>query len=163
MSKILVPIKSYSDLALSASYFAIELAKRTSQAKVFFLIFQSPNPKPGKGREPDSSWQAQFEALVHQALDEKVNLELLHSSKSYVQAISQFVKDYHIGEVIIALPSEEDGPAKEIRQDLKHLQGKAECRLVTVKSKEEGGGSPSLKTSPNIQKVNTEVAGKEKG
>jgi hypothetical protein len=144
MSKILVPIKDFSALALSASYFAIELAKRTSQAKVYFLIFQPPSPKPGRGRDSDSPWQKQFEALVHQALGEKINLELFHSSQNYVQAISQFVKDYHIGEVIIALPSEEDGPAKEIRQDLKQLQGKAECRLVTVKPKEEGGGSSNV-------------------
>jgi len=163
MSKILVPIKGFSELALSASYFAIELAKRTSQAKVFFLIFQPSNQKSGKGRDTDSLWQKQFEELVRQALDEKINLELFQSSKNYVPAISQFVKDYHIGEVIIALPSEEDGAAKEIRQDLKHLQGKAECRLVTVKPKDEGSGSPFIKTSPSIQKINTEVTGKEKG
>ena len=140
MSKILVPVKDFSPLSLSASYFAIELAKRTSQTKIYFLIFQSPNPqiKDSKGRNSESNWRKQFEALIHQALSDKMNLEIFYSAEDYVQAIAQFVKDYHIGEVIIALPSEEDGLSREIRQDIQKLQGKVECRLVTVRPKEEG-------------------------
>jgi hypothetical protein len=140
MSKILVPIKDFSALSLSASYFAIELAKRTSQTKIFFLIFQPPDLKPAKeikGRSSESNWQKQFETLIHQALGDKMNLEIFYSSDDYVQAVSRFAKDYHIGEVIIALPSEEDGLSKEIRQDIKKLQGKVECRLVTVRPKED--------------------------
>jgi hypothetical protein len=143
MSKILVPIKEFSALSLSASYFAIELAKRTSQTKIFFLIFQPPDPKPvkeGKGRSSESNWQQQFETLIHQALGDKMSLEMFYSSEEYVRAISRFVEDYHIGEVIIALPSEEEGLSKEMRQDIQKLQGRVECRLVTVRPKEEGAG-----------------------
>jgi hypothetical protein len=146
MNKILVPIKDFSSLSLSASYFAIELAKRTSQTKIFFLIFRPPNPKEAheiKGpysRRDESSWQKQFETLIHQALGDKMNLEMFYSSDEYVQAVSRFVVDYHIGEIIIALPSEQDALSKEIRQDIQKLQGKVECRLVTVRPKEEGAG-----------------------
>jgi hypothetical protein len=148
MNKILVPIKDFSAPSLSASYFAIELAKRTSQTRIFFLIFRRPlsgegkDPKGPAGREGEPSWQKQFETLIHQALSEKMDLEMHHSSDEYVQAVARFVVDHHIGEVIIALPSEEDGLFREIRQDIQKLQGKVECRLVTVRPKEEGGGSP---------------------
>lgn len=150
MNKILVPVKDFSALSLSASFFAIELAKRTSQTKIFFLIFRSGNPeeaqefKGNSSRSGEFSWQKQFETLIHQALGDKMNLEMFYSSDEYVQAIPRFVEDYHIGEIIIALPSEEDGLFKEIQQDIKKLQGKVECRLVTVRPKEEGIG-------PNLQ------------
>jgi hypothetical protein len=148
MNKILVPIKDFSALSLSASYFAIELAKRTSQTRIFFLIFQQPLAKEGKdpkvpsAREGESSWHKRFETLIHQALDDKIDLELHYSSDEYVQSVTRFVVDHHIGEIIIALPSEEDGLSREIRQDIQKLQSKVECRLVTVRPKEEGGGSP---------------------
>jgi RNase H-fold protein (predicted Holliday junction resolvase) len=67
-----------------------------------------------------------------------MNLEMYYSGDEYVQAITRFALDHHISEIVIALPADEDGSAKEILQDIQKLQGKVECQLVTVKPKEEG-------------------------
>jgi hypothetical protein len=141
MNKILVPIKDFSTLSMSASYFAIEFAKRTPQTKIFFLIFTRTNPSQTK-RFPtpavESPWQKPFENLVQQALGDKMNLEIYYSTDEYIKAITRFVQDHHISEIIIALPADEDALSKEICQDIQKLQGKVECQLVTVRPKEEG-------------------------
>jgi hypothetical protein len=154
MNKILVPIKDFSALSMSASYFAIEFAKRTPQTKIFFLIFTRTNAKEIKRFPPpsvDSPWQKPFENLVQQALGDKMNLEIYYSTDDYVQAITRFVQDHHISEIIIALPADEDELSKEIRLDIQKLQGKVECQLVTVKPKEEGeAASSQRKNKPLI-------------
>ena len=44
MIRVLVPIDAFSHLTLSATYFALEFAKR-NPAKVFFLILERPRKK----------------------------------------------------------------------------------------------------------------------
>jgi hypothetical protein len=140
MNKILVPIKDFSALSLSASYFAVEFAKRTSQTKILFLIFSKSGTKDNKGGPAlisDNPWQRRFDNLVQQALGEKINLALHYSEEDYIKDIPRFVRDHHIAELIIALPPGQDEVSNEVRQDIQKLRGKVECQLVTVRVREE--------------------------
>ena len=47
MIRVLVPIDAFSQLTISATYFALEFAKR-NPAKIFFLILDEPECKNDK-------------------------------------------------------------------------------------------------------------------
>jgi hypothetical protein len=139
MHKLLVPIEHFSGLSLSATYFAIEFAKR-NPAKIFFLIF-SPPPREEGGSSPavkkDQFQRNQFDELIQQARAEKINLEIFYSNEDLVEATRQFSRDHNMTEIIIALPMEQDPVYLTLVEQIGLLRNGLESRLIIVKPKEE--------------------------
>lgn len=137
MNKILVPIEQFSWLSLSASYFAIEFAKR-NPTKILFLLF-SPSPEgqePSAGKKADS-FPKQFDALVQQARTDKINLELLYSNEEYMQTVQHFARDHNISEIIIAVPPVQDPVHNKIIQQIESLRNSVSSQIVIVRTKED--------------------------
>jgi hypothetical protein len=139
MHKLLVPIQDFSGLSLSATYFAIEFAKR-NPAKIFFLIF-SAFPKSKEGFVPPLKKgdlrRNQFEDLLDRAREEKINLEIFYSNEDFYEVTSQFFKDHSLTEIIVALPSETDPAYPKVMDRVGQLRNSLESQLIIVKPKEE--------------------------
>jgi hypothetical protein len=141
MNKLLVPIENFSDLALAATYFAIEFAKR-NPAKLFFLIFTAaqqgqPGPPLVPGEKEGDLLRKQFEDLLQRARAEKINLELFYSNENFQEVTTRFSKDHGLTEIIIALPSERDPAYPRLVEQVGRLRPNLESRLIIVKPKEE--------------------------
>jgi hypothetical protein len=139
MHKLLVPIEDFSGLSLSATYFAIEFAKR-NPAKLFFLIFSNfPQEEPGSGaaEKKGNLRRKQFEELLQGARAEKINLEIFHSNGDFYEGTSQFSKDHSLTEIIIALPFERDPAYPRLMEQVGQLRNNLESQILIVKPKEE--------------------------
>ena len=139
MHKLLVPIEDFSGLSLSATYFAIEFAKR-NPAKLFFLIFSNfPQEEsgPGTAEKKGHPRRKQFEELLQGARAEKINLEIFYSNGDFYEGTSQFSKDHSLTEIIIALPSERDPAYPRLMEQVGQLRNNLESQLIIVKPKEE--------------------------
>jgi len=138
MNRILVPIEKFSPLSLSASYFAIKFAKR-NPAKVLFLVFSSASLDEASSstEKEEARWRRQFDGLIQQARTEKVNLELFFSDSEYLEAVSQFARDYNATEIILALPQVQDPIYPKLIREVKALRNYVENRIVIVRPKGE--------------------------
>lgn len=139
MHKLLVPIENFSGLSLTATYFAIEFAKR-NPAKIFFLIFSNvPLEKEGSGLSIQNVdlHRKEFEKLLQGARSEKINLEIFHSNEDFYEVTSQFSKDHSLTEIIIALPSEKDPAYPRLMEQVGQLRNNLESPLIIVRPKEE--------------------------
>ena len=163
MHKLLVPIENFSGLSLSATYFAIEFAKR-NPAKLFFLIFSDllqEKEASAVSSEKGDLPRKQFEALLQHARAEKINLEIFYSSDDFFEITSQFSRDHGLTEIIIALPSEKDAAYSRLMDQVGLLRNNLESQLILVKPKEEktmtsegenarGDQPPATKPKPSI-------------
>jgi len=159
MHKLLVPIENFSGLSLSATYFAIEFAKR-NPAKLFFLIFSNfPQEEPGSvaADKMGDLPRKQFEELIQRARAEKINLEIFYSKEDFYEVTSQFSKDHGLTEIIIALPSERDSAYPRLMEQVGQMRKNLESQLIIVKPKEEkivtaekvyAGGDPPSAQKP---------------
>jgi len=139
MNKILVPIQQFSWLSLSASYFAIEFAKR-SPTKIQFLIFAETcgeEKGPASPKKKEEPWRRQFDGLIQQAREEKIELELFFSNEKYLEGVSQFARDHNTARIIIALPQVQDTIYDTLIQDVNFLRSQVENQIVIIKPKEE--------------------------
>ena len=137
MHKLLVPIENFSGLSLSATYFAIEFAKR-NPAKIFFLIFSDfPQEKKDSTASPKrvDLQRKQFEDLLQHARTEKINLEIFYSNEDFHEVTSQFSRDHGLTEIIIALPSERDPAYSRLMDQVGLLRNNLESQLILVKPK----------------------------
>jgi hypothetical protein len=147
MNKILVPIQNFSQLSLSASYFAIKFAKR-NPTKILFLIFSGDSweATPSLLRKDEETWRRQFDGLIQQARMEKVNLELFFSNDEFLQGVSQFARDHNTTEIVIALPQAQDTTYPKLIQNVNALRNQGENQIVIVRPKEDqsvdGGTEP---------------------
>ena len=134
-----MPIKDFSLLTLSASYFAIEFAKR-KPARVMFLIF-SPPPLAEEAPLPPvdeaEKRQKQFEGMVQQGRGKRIDLELYFSQDEYFGAVGQFVRDHNVTQIIMAVPPSHAESYGKFVQEINTLRSRVECQLVTVRPKEE--------------------------
>jgi hypothetical protein len=162
MHKLLVPIENFSGLSLSATYFAIEFAKR-NPAKLFFLIFSNfPQEESGSMdvEKKGDLQRKQFEDLLQRARAEKINLGIFYSKEPFYEGTSQFSKDHGLTEIVMALPSERDPAYLRLMEQVGQMRNDLESQLIIVKPKEEkivpleevkaGGDSPPvLKPRPH--------------
>jgi len=140
MIRVLVPIDAFSHLTLSATYFALEFAKR-NPARVFFLILGAADEttsrmerNPGKKEE----WPALFKQLLQRGREHQVNLEIHHSQEDYLTAISRLVEQHNIDDIIIAVPPVVDETHTQIQRLIELLRHQVQCHIITVKPKEVG-------------------------
>lgn len=139
MHKLLVPIENFSGLSLSATYFAIEFAKR-NPAKLLFLIFSNfLQEEPGSlaAEKMGDLHRKQFEELLQGARSEKINLEIFYSNEDFFEVIAQFSRDHSLTEIIIALPSEKDPAYPRLMEQVGQLRNNLESPLIIVRPKEE--------------------------
>jgi hypothetical protein len=140
MIRVLVPIEAFSHLTLSATYFALEFAKR-NPAKIYFLMLELPGAKSSY-KEQTFKEEAQLPALFQQLLqrgrEQQVNLEIHHSQEDYLIAISQMAEQYNIDDIIIAVPPPADQTHSQIQRLIELLRHQVQCHIITVKPKEVG-------------------------
>jgi hypothetical protein len=137
MHKLLVPIQNFSGLSLSATYFAIEFAKR-NPAKLLFLIFSNfDQGGSGSMTAKGDLHRKQFEELLQGARSEKINLEIFYSNEDFYEVTSQFSKDHSLTEIIVALPSEKDPAYLRLMEQVGQLRNNLESPLIIVRPKEE--------------------------
>ena len=136
MNKILVPIKDFSRLSLSAAYFAVEFSKR-NPTKILFLIFSlsgEGEAVPGNNSNP---WSKSFDDLIQQARAEKINIDLFFSNEGYLDTVSRFARDHHISEIIIAVPPAQEPIYNTLNQEIEALRNSVESQIVIVRPKED--------------------------
>jgi hypothetical protein len=138
MIRVLVPIDAFSQLTLSATYFALEFAKR-NPAKVFFLIMKEPEAISSDERTSrERHFQALFQQLLQRGREQQVKLEIHHSQEDYLTAISRVVTKQYIDDIIIAVPPVTDQTHAQIQHLIKLLRHQVQCHIITVKPKEVG-------------------------
>jgi hypothetical protein len=140
MIRVLVPIDAFSQMTLSATYFALEFAKR-HPAKVFFLIIEASDQKNramGRTSGENAQWQALFNQLLQRGREQQVNLELYHSQEDYLVAISRLARQHSIDDIIIAVPPLVDEAHPQIQRLIELLRHQVQCHIITVKPKEVG-------------------------
>jgi len=139
MIRVLVPIDAFSQLTLSATYFALEFAKR-NPAKIFFLILEEPEVKTTslKLTSEGKQWPALFNQLLQRGREQQVNLEIHHSQEDYLSAISQLAEQHNIDDIIIAVPPVADQTHPHVQLLIELLRHQVRCHIITVKPKEVG-------------------------
>ena len=77
MIRVLVPIDAFSQLTISATYFALEFAKR-NPAKIFFLVLEEPGKKSTIMEQTiqGKQWPELFNQLLQRGREQQVNLEI---------------------------------------------------------------------------------------
>jgi len=135
MNKILVPIEDFSQLSMSAAYFAVEFAKR-NPTKILFLIFSIPPEETGPIKK-NNPWPKPFDELIQQARAEKINLELLFSSEGYLETVHHFARDHNISEIIVAVPPAQEPLYQVFNQKIEALRSRVTSQIVMVRPKED--------------------------
>ena len=138
MLRVLVPIEAFARLALSATYFALEFAKR-HPAKVYFLILADPGSEAG-GEEVASTGRlheaAVFQQLLARARQQQVKVEVEYSQESFAPAIRRVVAQQGIDHIVLALPPVGDPDHLRWHRRLEGLRHQVGCHIITVKPKE---------------------------
>jgi hypothetical protein len=135
MIRVLVPIDAFSQLTLSATYFALEFAKR-NPAKVFFLILEAPDMK--RTSTENDQWRGLFNQLLQRGREHQVNLEIHHSREDYLTALNRVAEQHNIDDIIIAVPPLVDETHPQIQRLIEQLRHQVQCHIITVKPKEVG-------------------------
>ncbi len=138
MIKVLVPIKQYNWLALSAAYFSLEFAKR-NPARILFLLFPSETSAGSQPAMTDhhKDWERRFADLMQRGLTEKIPLELHSSSESFLPALVRFARKQVVSDIILALPSPQDDAHDRTLKMINRLRHRIDCQIIMVKPKEE--------------------------
>jgi hypothetical protein len=140
MIRVLVPIEVFSQLTVSATYFALEFAKR-NPAKIFFLILDGPDAKTksmARTSTAEAQWPALFQQLLQRGREQQVNLEIHHSRADYLTAVSHMTEQQNIDDIIIAVPPPADQAHAQIQRLIELLRHRVQCHIITVKPKEIG-------------------------
>ncbi|MBN2033994.1 MAG: universal stress protein [Deltaproteobacteria bacterium] len=144
MSGFVVPIKEFSPLALASVRFAIEFGKR-SKGRFFFLFVDDPTAiVPGDGGEGESSEhrdriKERIETLIVQGkLNDGLQAEIHCRQGDFIQEVRQFVRDYHIDEIVLAVPEGQEQDREQMNRDVQPLLQLTHCRILTVRPKSKG-------------------------
>jgi hypothetical protein len=140
MIRVLVPIDAFSHLTLSATYFALEFAKR-NPAKIFFLILDPLDEKTQATEQTPRAkdqWPALFQQLLQRGREQQVNLVMHHSQEDYLTAIIHMAEQHNIDDIIIAVPPPADQTHTQSQRLIDLLRHQVQCHIITVKPKEIG-------------------------
>jgi hypothetical protein len=144
MSGFVVPIKEFSPLALASVKFAIEFGKRSKGGFFFLFVDDTAGIEPGVGEGVKTSEQRdrikeRIERLIAQG---KIKYGLqaeIHCRKGdFIQEVRQFVRDFHINEIVLALPEGHEEVDEKVNQDVLPLLQLTHCRILTVRPKRKG-------------------------
>lgn len=139
MIRVLVPIDAFSQLTISATYFALEFAKR-NPSKILFLILDEPAAKTTsmKLKTEGTPWPELFNQLLQRGREQQVNLEIHHSQEDYLTAINHLADQHNIDDIIIAVPPMADQTHAHVQRLIDLLRHQVRCHIITVKPKEVG-------------------------
>ncbi|MGQ9921700.1 MAG: hypothetical protein ACUVRZ_10280 [Desulfobacca sp.] len=136
MIRVLVPIEAMLPLSLSATYFALEFAKR-HPAKVFFLMLAEVEAE-GAGAADRLQEAEIFQQLLARARQQQVEVEVIQAREEYLTAVRQAVAAQGIDDLIIALPPVGDPGYAQCQRRLEQLRHQVPCHIITVRPKEVG-------------------------
>jgi nucleotide-binding universal stress UspA family protein len=145
VTRFLIPIRDCSTPALLAVRFAIEFGKR-SKARLFFLFIDDPGEKNSQSDNSSDS-KTRDAKLIQETIDALINCgrdhdglqtEIHHRSGDYIQEVRQFVRKYHIAEIIVSLPDKYEVSYEQTQKDIDLLLHITHCRILTVKPKTKG-------------------------
>jgi nucleotide-binding universal stress UspA family protein len=144
MSGFVVPIKEFSPLALASVRFAIEFGKR-SKGRIFFLFvddaggIDSGVGERGKFSTARDRIRKRIETLVARGkIHDGLQAEIHCRKGDFVQEVRQFVRDYHIDEIVLALPEGHEKSDEQVNRDVRPLLQLTHCRILTVRPKSKG-------------------------
>jgi nucleotide-binding universal stress UspA family protein len=144
MSGFVVPIKEFSPLALASVRFAIEFGKRSS-GHIFFLFVDDPsciNPcsvERYDTLDDNNKIKEKIEILIAKGKKDDGLIVEIHCRKGdFIQEVRQFVNDYHIDEIVLALPERGDQFYEHVNRDVMTLLQLTHCRILTVRLKNKG-------------------------
>ncbi|MGM0664071.1 MAG: universal stress protein [Thermodesulfobacteriota bacterium] len=145
MSGFVVPIKEFSPLALASVRFAIEFGKR-SNGRLFFLFVDDPsdsNPcaveQFNRLEEINKNIKENIENMIVEGKENDGLQAEIHCRKGdFIQEVRQFVSDYHVNEIVLALPERHDQCYENVNRDVMTLLQLTNCRILTVRLKNKG-------------------------
>ena len=63
----------------------------------------------------------------------------IHCRKGdFIQEVRQFVRDFHINEIVLPLPEGHEEGHEQVNQDVQPLLQLTHCRILTVRPKSKG-------------------------
>lgn len=145
MSGLVVPIKEFSPRALASVRFAVEFGKR-SNGRLFFLFVDDPgdvNPcdfeRLNELEDMNNKVKENIETLIVQGKENDGLQAEIHCRKGdFIQEVRQFVSDYHVDEIVLALPERHDRLYENVNRDVMTLLQLTHCRILTVRQKNKG-------------------------
>lgn len=144
MSGFVIPIKEFSPLALASVRFALEFGKRSKGRFYFLFVDDTAGIVPGVGEDVKSSERRdrikeRIETLIIQGkLNDGLQAEIHCRKGDFIQEVRQFVRDYHINEIVLALPEGHEQSDAHLSRDVQPLLQLTHCRILTVRPKSEG-------------------------
>lgn len=140
MIRVLVPIEAFARLNLSATYFALEFAKR-HPARIIFLIMGEPGLATGEVAVAESGQLSEamvFQQLLERARQQQVDVAVHYSQEEYLTAVRRVVAEQGIDDLVIAVPPVGDPAYPQLHRRLEQLRHQVPCHIITVKPKDEG-------------------------
>jgi nucleotide-binding universal stress UspA family protein len=142
MSGLVVPIKEFSPPALASVRFAVEFGKR-SECRCFFLFVADPADDRPPLPDEESQWYEQgknikrdIESLIKEGKEnDALDVEIHCRKGDFIQEVRQFVNDYHVDEIVLALPEKDDISYENANRNVMTLLQLTHCRILTVRPK----------------------------
>jgi hypothetical protein len=144
MSGFVVPIKEFSPLALASVKFAIEFGKRSKGRFFFLFVDDTAGIDPGVGEGVKTSQERdrikeRIEMLIVQGkINDGLQAEIHCRKGDFIQEVRQFVRDYHIDEIVLALPEGHEQSDEHVNREVQPLLQLTHCRILTVRPKSKG-------------------------
>lgn len=144
MSGFVVPIKEFSPLALASVKFAIEFGKRSKGRFFFLFVDDTAGIDPGVGEGVKTSQERdrikeRIETLIVQGkINDGLQAEIHCRKGDFIQEVRQFVRDYHIDEIVLALPKGHEQSDEHVNREVQPLLQLTHCRILTVRPKSKG-------------------------
>jgi hypothetical protein len=139
MNSILVPLDESDERSLRASYFALELAKRTA-SKVLLLSIEN-GPRVGAVRTgipgQHGEMGGEIERLVNDSLMAGIPIEAHVTGGDYLERVIDFAQRHNVSRVVVALPKRGSAAFAELETRIIALRERLSCVLVTVRSRED--------------------------
>jgi nucleotide-binding universal stress UspA family protein len=144
----LVPIKTLSAPALAAVRFALEFGKRNGGTFYFLFVEDSGSVRPQavpidaagpptsrSAGEQDPGRQAIESQIAQARIDAGLQVESVCRQGDFLQEVRRFVRDHHVGEIILGVPDEPRDGRTQAHPDALLLHQLTHCRILTVKPK----------------------------
>lgn len=147
MLRVLVPIEAKVRPQLAAIYFALEFAKR-HPARIYFLLLSTPGFSPAGKQGGGLEEAGLLEQLLDQARRQRLEVEVLETSDSYLPAVARVARQYGIDDIVVALPPSADPDYRHQQRRLERLQHLVSCNILTVKPKPGTPADPSWRSPP---------------
>lgn len=139
MNSILVPLDESNERSLRASYFALELAKRTA-SKVMLLSIEDGSSGGAVQRKTlghSGEFGGEIDRLVSDSLTAGIPIETHVTGGDYLERVVDFAQRHNVSRVVVALPKRGSAAFAVLERRIIALRERLSCVLVTVRARED--------------------------